>query len=425
MNAKYQIVGGEVFFPGERTFRKVDIEIENGIIAKIAENLQPQDGFERIEAGGRIISPGLIDLHAHLREPGREDTENLESGAWTALAGGFTTVCAMPNTDPPLDSREQASFIRNRSEQLGLARIMPVGTITKSRKGEEISEYALLKEGGVVAVSDDGDWVRSSEVMRRALEYAGMLGLPVITHAEDPAMCENGVMNEGKVSTLLGFRTRPSVAEEIAIRRDIALAEYTGSHLHIAHISTENGVEYVRKARAQGIKVTSEVTPHHLLLTDESMSSFDSNFKVNPPLRTQKDRDALVEGILDGTIQAIATDHAPHSVEEKEQELDIAPSGMTGLQTALPVLWEKMVDTGILKPELLLELFTGGPASVIGEEIALAQGSRANLIIFNPDTRWVFDAETNRSRSRNSPWFGKSLKGKVEQVFLVNNRFAF
>lgn len=425
MSARYLIRGGEVFFPGERIIRKADVQIEDGVVTRIDAKLAPADGFEVIEADGKIVSPGMTDLHSHLREPGREDTEDLESGAWAALAGGFTTVCAMPNTEPALDSREQAAFIKNKSDALGLTRILPVGAITKGRKGEEISEYALLQEGGAVAVSDDGDWVSSSEVMRHALEYAGMLGIPVITHAEDPTMCENGVMNEGSVSTILGFRTRPSIAEEIALRRDVALAEYTGSHLHVAHLSTGKGVELVRKARADGIKVTAEVTPHHLLFTDESMFSFDSSFKVNPPLRTERDRNALVGGLLDGTIQAVATDHAPHSVEEKEQEMDIAPSGMIGLQTALSVLWEKMVGQEILKPELLLSLFTVGPAAVIGRKVELTQGAGADLIVFDPNSRWVFDAATNRSRSRNSPWFGKSLKGKVEQVFLGNRRFTF
>ncbi|MCK4231365.1 dihydroorotase, partial [candidate division WOR-3 bacterium] len=328
MSTRFLIRGGYVFFPEEEAMRRADVEIAEGRIARIAETLPAEADTRIIEAQDKLLSPGLVDLHAHLREPGREDTETLESGAWAGLAGGFTTICAMPNTQPPTDTREQAAFIRKRSDELGLARILPIGAATKGRAGEEITEYALLKEAGVVAVSDDGDWIYSAEVMRRALEYAGMLGMPIITHAEEPNLCEEGVMNESAISARLGLKVRPAVAEEVAIQRDIALASCTGSHLHVAHITTARGVELVRQARAKGIKVTTEATPHHLLLTDEALLSFDANYKVNPPLRTEEDRKALLEALKDGTIQAIATDHAPHAIEEKEQELDLAPAGM-------------------------------------------------------------------------------------------------
>lgn len=423
--SSFLIRGGYVFFPEEKALRKAEIEIKQGRVTRIEETISPEDGTEVIEAQNKLVSPGLIDLHVHLREPGREDTETLESGAWAALAGGFTTVCAMPNTQPPTDTREQVAFIRKRSNELGLARILPIGAATKGRKGKEIAEYAMLAEGGAVAVSDDGDWIYSSEVMRRSLEYAGMLGLVVITHAEDPAMCENGVINESPISAKLGLRVRPPVAEEVALQRDITLAEYVGSHLHIAHLTTAPGVEFVRKARAKGIKVTAEATPHHLLLTDKELEAFDTNYKVNPPLRTEEDRQALIQGIKDGTIQAVATDHAPHAVEEKEQEMDLAPSGMIGLQTALSVLWQGLVEPKIIAPELLLTLLTTGPASVIGETVELSVGSQANLIVFNPEATWTFDAQTNRSLSFNSPWFGKQLKGKVERVFLGTRQFSF
>jgi len=405
--------------------RRADVEIADGRIARIAETLPAEADTLIIEAQDKLLSPGLVDLHAHLREPGREDTETLESGAWAGLAGGFTTICAMPNTQPPTDTREQAAFIRKRSDELGLARILPIGAATKGRAGEEITEYALLKEAGVVAVSDDGYWLYSAEVMRHALEYAGMLGLVIITHAEEPNLCAEGVMNESAVSARLGFKVRPAVAEEVAIQRDIALASCTGSHLHVAHITTARGVELVRQARAKGIKVTTEATPHHLLLTDEALSSFDANYKVNPPLRTEEDRKALLEALKDGTIQAIATDHAPHAIEEKEQELDLAPAGMIGLQTALSVLWESLVEPGVIKPELLLRLLTTGPASVIGEKVELKEEIPANLMVFDPAARWTFDAESNRSLSWNSPWFGKKLKGKVAHVFLEEKHFSF
>jgi dihydroorotase len=426
LNAKkYLIRGGYVFFPEEKALRKTDIEIADGRIEKIEESISPDADTHVIETQDKLVSPGLIDLHVHLREPGREDTETLESGAWAALAGGFTTICAMPNTQPPTDTREQAAFIRKRSDELGLAKILPVGAATKGREGVEISEYAMLAQGGVVAFSDDGDWVRSSEVMRRSLEYAGMLDLPVITHAEDPSMCTGGVMNESVVSAKLGFKTRPPVAEEIALERDIALASYTNSHLHVAHLSTARGVELVRQARAKGIKVTAEATPHHLLLTDENMAAFDANYKVNPPLRTEEDRQALIAGLADGTIQAIATDHAPHAVEEKEQEMDRAPAGMIGLQTALSVLWQGLVEPKIITAELLLSLLTIGPASVIGRKVELKVGGPANLMVFNPGLSWTFDAESNKSLSHNSPWFGQLLKGKVEHVFLSERHFTF
>jgi len=422
---KILIRGGYVFFPQEETVRRADVELLGGRITRLAETLAVEPETRVVEAENKLISPGFIDLHAHLREPGREDTETLESGAWAALAGGFSTVCAMPNTQPPTDTREQAAFIRKRSEELGLARILPVGAATKGRKGSEIAEYALLKEAGAVAVSDDGDWVASSEVMRRALEYAGMLNMPVITHAEESSLCEDGVMNEGAVSAMLGLAVRPAVAEEIALKRDIALAAYTGSHLHVAHLSTAGGTELVRRARAAGVKVTAEVTPHHLLLTEDALRDFDANYKVNPPLRTEQDRQALIAGLLDGTIQAIATDHAPHAQEEKEQELSLAPAGVIGLQTALAVLWEGLVEPKLVPATRLLALLTTGPASVLGETVKLEEGAEVNLVVFDPAAVWTFDAESNRSLSKNSPWFGKPLRGRVEHVFIKERHFEF
>jgi dihydroorotase len=425
LNGKKIIRGGYTYFPSERSIRKADIEITDRKINRIAESIEPDQDTEVISAESKLVTPGLIDLHAHLREPGREDTETLESGAWAALAGGFTTVCAMPNTNPATDTREQAAFIRKRSDELGLARILPIGAATKRREGKEISEYSMLAEGGIVAVSDDGDWIVSSEVMRHALEYASMLGLPVITHAEDPSMCEGGVMNESVTSARLGLGTRPPVAEEIGLNRDIALAAYTGSHLHVAHLTTARGVELVRQAKKQGARITAEVTPHHLLFSDSVMETFDSNYKINPPLRTEEDRKALIEGLLDGTIDAIATDHAPHAPEEKDQELDRAPAGMIGLQTALSVIWESLVEPKLVPAEKILWLFTGGPASVLGLEVALAEGRDADLVVFDPNASWTFDAQSNKSLSCNSPWFGKLLKGKVEQVLLGNNHHWF
>lgn len=425
MSAKFLIRGGKVFFPQKKRLEPVSILVEDGRVAKIAGEIVPEASTEIIDAEGKVVSPGFTDLHAHLREPGREDTETLESGAWAAFSGGFTTVCAMPNTEPATDTREQAAFIRKRSEELGLARILPVGAVSKGRKGEEIAEYALLKDGGAVALSDDGSWVRSAEVMRRALEYAGMLGMPVITHAEEPTMCSDGVMTESVISAKLGLKTRPPVAEEIALERDIALASYTGSHLHVAHLTTGRGVQLVRYSKERGVKVTAEATPHHLLLTDEAMLTFDSNYKVNPPLRTEDDRKALIEGLLDGTIDAVATDHAPHALEEKEQELDLAPAGMIGLQTALSVLWEGLVETKVVPAELMLGLLTAGPASVLGKTVELREGIDADLVVFDPAASWTFDAKTNRSLSQNSPWFGRTLKGKVIEVFLGARRFTF
>ena len=425
MNDKFFIRGGYVFIPQDKILKKLNLEIGEGQVKRITDSASTEGEVTIIEAENKLISPGLVDLHAHLREPGREDTETLESGAWAALAGGFTTVCAMPNTCPPTDTREQAAFIKKRSEELGLARILPIGTVTKKREGVEIAEYGLLAEGGIVAVSDDGDWVASAEVMRRALEYAGMLGLPVITHAEEPSMCTEGVMNEGTVSAKLGLRVRPPVAEEIAIARDIALASYTESHLHVAHLTTAKGVEQVRQARSQGINVTAEATPHHLLLTDEELCKFDSSYKVNPPLRTENDRLALIAGLKDGTIQAIATDHAPHALAEKEQELDVAPAGMIGLQTALSVLWERLINSRVLAAEKLLSLLSVDASAIIDEKLELKEGEEANLFVFDPQQTWTFDASTNRSLSCNSPWFGRTLKGKVQNVFLRARHFEF
>ncbi len=425
MNAKFLITGGFVFFPQERAIRQVDIEIVDGRISRIGSGLSHEADVQIIEASSKLISPGFIDLHVHLREPGREDKETLASGAMAALAGGFTTICAMPNTSPPTDTREQAAYIKKTSQDLGLARILPIGTATKGRGGKEISEYAFLKEGGAVAFSDDGDWIVASNVMQCALEYADMLDMPVITHAEDPSLCEDGVMNESKVSAKLGLAVRPAVAEEIALSRDLALAAYTKAHLHVAHLSTKKGVEMLRAARAAGVRVTAEVSPHHLTLTDEALAGFDSNYKLNPPLRTEDDRLALIEGLLDGTIQAIATDHAPHSLEEKEQELNLAPAGIIGLQTALPVVWEALVKPNKLRAELVLAALTQGPASVIGLSKNLEEGIEADLVIFNPERRWIFNSTNNKSLSENSPWFSKELTGKIEHVFLQEKHFEF
>ncbi len=418
---KLIIKNGKVFLVEKRRFEKLDIFIRNGVIEGIEKNIEPFETVEIIDAQDKIVSPGFVDLHTHLREPGREDEETIETGSLCAIAGGFTKICAMPNTEPTIDNAELVEYIIRRSKEIGNAEVYPVGAITKKRKGAELAEIGLMAEKGAVGFSDDGDWVLDSGVMRRALEYSKMFELRVISHAEDPFLSRNGVINEGVISTKLGFYGKPDIAESLAIYRDVELAKYTGGKLHIAHVSTKKGIEIIERAKENGIDVTCEVTPHHLIWTEDELLSFDTNFKVNPPLRTQKDREALILALKEGVIDAIATDHAPHSPEEKEQEFDFAPFGMIGLQTAFSLLYENLVEKGVISLEILLEKLTKGPSEVIfGKFDGIKKGEVAEIVIISLDKEWVFDKQTNLSKSRNSPVFGKRLKGKVEKVIFKN-----
>ena len=358
------IKGGRVIDPSQGIDKISDIFIEKGKIKAVEENISIENA-EIIDASGKIVTPGLIDIHVHLREPGFEAKEDIESGSMSAAAGGFTSVACMPNTNPPADNKSVVEFITEKAKRVGLVNVYPIGAISKGLKGEELSEIGDMKHSGIVGISDDGEPVMNSNLMRRALEYSSMFELPVISHCEDLNMSGEGVINEGLTSTILGMTGIPATAEEIMAARDIRIAEFTGGKLHIAHVSTKGCVELIRQAKAKGINVTAEATPHHFTLTDESVKTFDTNTKVNPPLRTAEDVEAVRQGLKDGTIDAIVTDHAPHTIEDKEVEYDYASFGISGLETSLPLVITYLVNTGILTLSQAIEKMTINPANII------------------------------------------------------------
>ena len=405
---KIRIVGGRIVDPGNNRDEIADILIVDGRIVGVGEAVEPD---LLIDARGKIVIPGLIDMHTHLREPGREDEETIYTGSIAGVAGGFTTLVCMANTTPPVDNGGLVRFILEAKKE---ATVLPVGAITKSRMGKELAEIGDMVEAGAVAISDDGDPVLDSSIMRRALEYAKIFDIPVISHAEDKRLSGRGVVNEGVVALKLGLPGIPSIAEDIMVARDIYLAKYTGGRVHFAHVSTEGAVSLIREAKAEGVKVTAEVTPHHLIFTEEDVlaNPYDTNYKVNPPLRTERDRVALIEALKDGTIDVIATDHAPHASFEKELQFIDAPFGIIGLETALPVLVDKLVNTGELDWMTFIAKLTVNPAKILGLDKGwLKEGEPAELVVFDPEAEWVFDSP--RSLSRNSPFLGKRLKGKV------------
>ncbi|RMH83816.1 MAG: dihydroorotase [Calditrichaeota bacterium] len=378
---------------------------------------------EVMEVTGKVISPGWMDMHVHLREPGREDEETVASGSLAAANGGFTAVCCMPNTSPPIDSQEIIQYIKDRAEG-ALVDVHPIAAITKGREGKELTEILELAEQGAVAISDDGSPVMSAEIMRRALEYTRMVDIPVIGHEEDNTMTVNAHINEGFVSTCLGLRGMPSVAEEVMIARDIMLAEYTGGRFHVAHLSTRRGVELVREAKARGIPVTAEATPHHFTLTEEAVRGFDTNTKMSPPLRTEEDRQAILEGLQDNTIEVIATDHAPHSWEEKASEFIYAPFGIIGLETALGLSLTQLVKPGLLSLKDLIAKFTLHPYHILRlEPPAIRKGQPANLTIFDPAAEWRYDVTRGLSKSQNSPFQGWEFTGRPHAVINHNQIF--
>lgn len=406
-----------------------DVYVSNGKIQKMGQDLN-EDAEVIIDAEEKYVSPGFIDLHTHTREPGNEDAEDISSCSVAAVYGGFTAISPMPNTSPACDSQAQVRFVKEK--QRGV-RLYPVGAITVNREGKNLTEMSELKNAGVRAVSDDGSGVADPDLLRRAMEYASMFDLTVISHCEDPYLAAGGVMNEGVYSAKLGLAPLPSQAESVMVARDIQIAELTGCRLHIAHISASESVELVRRAKAKGVNVTAEATPHHFSLTDKEVSGYDSVYKVNPPLRSEKDVESVKEGLKDGTIDAIATDHAPHLKSSKEKEFDYAPFGMIGLQTALSASCEFLVHAGILSVEEMVEKLTKKPAEVLGLEGypgKLEPGMTADITIFDPGKEWVYDAGSNVSRSENSPFLGRTMKGLVTyvlidgQLFLNNGELA-
>ncbi|MCP4570238.1 MAG: dihydroorotase [FCB group bacterium] len=415
------IINGRLIDPGLGFSKKADIGIKDGKIGRIFEdNELAKMDIEKymtdrvINADGALVTPGLVDIHVHFREPGREGQETVKTGSQAAAAGGFTSVCCMPNTQPAIDNQETVKFVTSLAEK-GDCRVYCIGAITKNRDGEELSEIGDLVKAGVVAVSDDGDYLQNPDMMRRALEYARMFDIPVISHAEDIYLAAGGYMNESFQSTRLGIPGRPAVAEEIAILRDIKLAGLTRSRLHIAHVSTAGGVEAIRRGKAEGVRVTGEAAPHHFALTDDLIGEeFDSNLRVNPPLRTEDDRLAVVEGLVDGTIDCIACDHAPHSEAEKDVEFDQAPPGMIGLETSLGLSITYLVDKGFMTMPDLMRKMSINPAKIVNLPApGLSVGEAADITVIDPDAEWTVEKNAFRSKSKNSPFVGWKLKGKV------------
>jgi dihydroorotase len=408
--AKILIKGGRVISPAQQLDDTCDILIENGKIAAIGKKLNGK-GAEVIDAAGKVVTPGLVDIHVHLRDPGFEYKEDIASGTLAAVAGGFTSVACMPNTNPVNDNQAVTSFILKKAAEDGHCRVFPIASITKGLEGELLTEMGELKELGVYAVSDDGKPVSNPQLMRRAMEYARPFGMTIISHAEDLDLVGSGVMNEGLIATELGLKGIPWVAEDAATAREVMLAEFTGAHLHVAHVSTKGSIEIVRQAKKRGVAVTCEAAPHHFTLTDEAVRGYNTNAKMNPPLRSPEDREAVRQGIADGTVDAIATDHAPHHIDEKNVEFAIAMNGIVGLETALP-LTLKLVEDGLIDLPKAVALLTNGPAGVLDLPVgALKEGGDADVTVIDPNLEWTVEAQKLVSKSKNTPFDGWQMKG--------------
>jgi dihydroorotase len=417
------IRNGHLLDPAQRLDGLGWLHLRDGVIAGSGLG-QPPAGIaadDTIDATGLLVSPGFIDLHCHLREPGEESKESIESGCRAAVAGGFTSVCCMPNTTPPIDHAAIVKLIHLEAQRVNLANVFPIGTVSRNREGKELADIGELVKAGVVGVSDDGNPVTDAGLMRCVLEYTRMFGIPVIDHCEDPMLSNFGVMNEGVHSTRLGLRGIPTACEDVMISRDLILAGYTGGRVHIAHVSTALGVRMIRDAKARGVRVTCEATPHHLTLTDAALGDYDTNFKMNPPLRSEADRVALIEGLADGTIDAIATDHAPHSATGKDVEFDQAANGIIGLETALPVVYTKLVQEHKLSLARMVELLTSGPARVLGTQAkgTLEPGADADIVLWDASSTWIIDATAFRSKSRNTPFNGWAVQGKAVRTIVA------
>ena len=419
------ITGGRVIDPSRGSDGLADVFIENGKIAAVGRNIAAESGVRRIDARGKVVAPGLVDLHVHFREPGQEHLETIATGAMSAVAGGFTAVCAMPNTDPVIDNQAAVGFVVRQAIRAGKARVHPIGCISVGQRGQQLAEFGEMVAAGAVAVSDDGHPVVSSQLMRTALEYAKTFGIPVADHCEDPTLSLAGAMHEGIVSTRLGLKGIPSAAEEVMVARDLILAGLTGGHIHLCHISTKGSVELIRRAKDRGVNVTAEATPHHFSLTHDCCEGYNTNAKVSPPLREELDRAAVREGLRDGAIDCIATDHAPHHYDTKQREFDDAPNGIIGLETALGVGVTELVETGLLSlPELVARMSTV-PARIFHlTGGTLAVGATADLVIFDPKRRWTVRASDLHSKSANSPYLGRELTGRAD-LTTVAGRVVF
>ncbi len=425
MRATVLLRGGRVVDPTQQLDAKRDVLIVDGKIAKIRARIDVPDGARDVDCGGFVVAPGLIDVHVHLREPGEEHKETIATGARAAAAGGFTAVCAMPNTDPPIDDPAAVGFVASQGVRARAARVYPVGCISAGRQGKRLALIGEMVEAGAVAITDDGNPVMDSGLMRTALEYSLAFGIPVADHPEDLGLSLNGHMNEGLVSTRLGLPGKPNAAEDIHIVRDLLLAELTGGHIHLQHVSTRFGVESIRQAKARGVRVSAEATPHHLVLTHEAVNGYRTDAKMNPPLRAPEDVLAVREGLADGTLDTVATDHAPHHYDEKEAAFTEAPNGIVGLETALAIMLTRVVGEGVIDLPTLIDRMSCGPARAF--ELpggTLAEGSPADVTVFDPNEKWVVDPVSFRSKSRNTPFIGRELTGRAKMT-LVGGRFVY
>jgi dihydroorotase len=417
--------GGRIVDPSQGLDQVSDLLVQDGRVAAIGQELGTPDGARTVAARGLVIAPGLIDVHVHLREPGQEDRETIATGAAAAVAGGFTGICAMPNTDPVIDNQGAVGFVKAKGQAAGLARVYPIGCISVGQRGEQLAEFGEMVSAGAVAVSDDGHPVMSGHLMRTALEYARTFGIPVADHCEDLPLGEGGAMHEGIVSTRLGLKGIPAAAEEIHVARDIILARLTGGHVHLCHMSTRGSVAMIRRAKEAGLPVTAEAAPHHFSLTHERCEGYDTNAKMNPPLREAEDRDAIRAALADGTLDCIATDHAPHHYDAKEREFDDAPNGIIGLETALSLALRELVNPGVLDLPRLIERMSCAPARLWHlEGGTLRQGSAADIVVFDPAASWTVEPARFQSKSRNTPWAGEELPGIVRYT-VVGGRMVW
>ncbi len=412
------IKNARVIDPANKRDAAGELFVKNGVLVDSLSAAEKKRA-KVIDAAGLVACPGLVDVHVHFREPGQTHKENIATGSHAAAAGGFTTVVCMPNTSPPASNTGTIQFIKDAIKRDAVIKVLPTGCITVDMKGEKLAPIGSLARAGVVAITDDGDCVQSNELMRRACEYAKMFDLPLMDHCQDHSMTVGAVMNEGEVSARLGLRGWPNAAEDLIVARNIILATYTGAHIHLQHISSANSVELIRRAKSRGVSVSAEATPHHIALTDACLETYDPKFKMNPPLRTAEDRDAIIEGLRDGSIDIVATDHAPHTDYEKDQEFDYAPNGILGLETSLPVTLDVLVRQHRFRLPKVIDLMTRKPAELFKLNAGtLSVGAAADICLFDPKQTWTYDAKAGFSKSSNSPWHGEQMRGRIKATIV-------